>query len=396
MYTRTLSLLALALSLTLNLKAQIYSQLECVCMNNQTTPNNGQFGERIDIYSQPGETWSIIEVSGLYSTNSPEPPANPIPLVSGEQLKEESLGVYRLNAIRMNNTSWSMTVSNGVKQETLTNYHLCQYAELQINVPEQICINDILDIDFTSSRGPISDINWRVNAGSFLSPSNMDTVLYEAPSDTSIQVQIQVSAYAENNDFEAGTACLVSNIKELNIIDDEVVCASVLPVRYQYFNLMQRDNAVILDWKTTFEINNMGWIIERSIDGQDWDQIGEVSSKEEASTYSFTDEDTPKSSLLYYRLQQRDWDESVSYSEVKKINLPFKENEWKVYPNPSSSIFRIETTEEEVQVQAFDQSGREVMIQYLQNGQYQIDKQGIFILRIASPNKIIHHKIIIQ
>jgi hypothetical protein len=55
----------------------------CVCLNNATTLDNGQFGEFIQIESLAGQNWTVESSSGLFLTTSPAPPAAPIPVPAG-------------------------------------------------------------------------------------------------------------------------------------------------------------------------------------------------------------------------------------------------------------------------------------------------------------------------
>jgi hypothetical protein len=55
----------------------------CVCLNNATTLENGQFGEFIQILSLAGQTWTVESSTGLFLTTSPAPPAAPVAVPAG-------------------------------------------------------------------------------------------------------------------------------------------------------------------------------------------------------------------------------------------------------------------------------------------------------------------------
>ncbi|MBK8555549.1 MAG: HYR domain-containing protein [Lewinellaceae bacterium] len=55
----------------------------CVCLDNATNLENGQFSELIQIWALGGQTWTIISSTGLYTANSPNPPAAPTPVANG-------------------------------------------------------------------------------------------------------------------------------------------------------------------------------------------------------------------------------------------------------------------------------------------------------------------------
>ncbi|MEM6700084.1 MAG: HYR domain-containing protein, partial [Bacteroidota bacterium] len=58
----------------------IYVTDPCVCLDNRTSDNNGQFAEILTVYSAPNETWRIVGVEGLFRA-----PSGAFPPVSGIQ-----------------------------------------------------------------------------------------------------------------------------------------------------------------------------------------------------------------------------------------------------------------------------------------------------------------------
>jgi hypothetical protein len=58
----------------------------CVCLDNATTQDNGQFSELIQIHALAGQTWTFISGTGLYLSTSPAPPSAPLPVPNGTVL----------------------------------------------------------------------------------------------------------------------------------------------------------------------------------------------------------------------------------------------------------------------------------------------------------------------
>ena len=93
------------------------------------------------------------------------------------------------------------------------------------------------------------------------------------------------------------------------------------------------------------EINCKKYIIERSFDGNIFNEIGSVAGCGTVSSFhssSFLDDvsDAP-SSMVYYRLEQVDLDGKSSYSKVLLINLKNDKRQFIVSPNPFSSYLNI-------------------------------------------------------
>ncbi|MEL6941417.1 MAG: HYR domain-containing protein, partial [Bacteroidota bacterium] len=111
----------------------IYITDPCICLNNRTTDDDGQFAETVTVYSAPNETWKIISVEGLFRAPSGAfPPANGvqydlIPYQVGEELTENpaSSGEYVLNGLHLEEIGYSITVSNG--STTLSTSNNCIY-----------------------------------------------------------------------------------------------------------------------------------------------------------------------------------------------------------------------------------------------------------------------------
>ena len=114
------------------------SPAQCNCLNNSTQAGNGQFGETVSVNSDPGESWSVSAITGLYSTGSPPPPASPVPIGVGVTLTETSPGVYQLSGKHVDGAGFSISVTNG--SETLTIANACYYPHPQIvGLPSELC-----------------------------------------------------------------------------------------------------------------------------------------------------------------------------------------------------------------------------------------------------------------
>lgn len=109
-----------------------------------------------------------------------------------------------------------------------------------------------------------------------------------------------------------------------------------LPIELTYFNGFIENNKIILEWRTSTEINNSGFYIEKSENGTYWINLGFVPSEKNNSfdvAYSYVDHQ-PYNGKNYYRLRQIDLKSEESYSNIVCIN---KDKELLVstfYPNP--------------------------------------------------------------
>jgi|GEM_PF-2393037 len=119
-----------------------------------------------------------------------------------------------------------------------------------------------------------------------------------------------------------------------SIMNSQGSC-SVLGVNLEYFTAKKQGATALLEWKTSYEINNDYFDIERSSDGKNWLKTGRVQGKENAGNgyqYHYVDA-TPLTGMNYYRLKQVDKDGTFTYSPT--ATLGFSEDwQLEVYPNP--------------------------------------------------------------
>lgn len=119
---------------------------------------------------------------------------------------------------------------------------------------------------------------------------------------------------------------------------------SPLPVSLTNFTGKRTNENILLEWYTLSEKNNDYFEIERSRNGIEFQHRGQIKGFGTSNTvhrYHFTDTDeaTP---ILYYRLQQFDFDGTKSTSHV--IALPRNgKNDFSasIYPNPSDGSLQV-------------------------------------------------------
>lgn len=101
--------------------------------------------------------------------------------------------------------------------------------------------------------------------------------------------------------------------------------ATTLPVELSKFTTQLVKNNVKLNWNTANEVNNVGFEIEKSINGEKFSKIGFINPKSNTqNSYEFIDENATntKASTIYYRLKQIDKDGKFSFSNVELVKLP--------------------------------------------------------------------------
>jgi len=96
-----------------------------------------------------------------------------------------------------------------------------------------------------------------------------------------------------------------------------------LPIDLIDFKADAREKHVDLTWRTANEINNDYFTLERSQDGLSFEELAEIDGAGNSNielSYSYQDKN-PYYGVSYYRLKQTDFDGSVSYSSVERVEF---------------------------------------------------------------------------
>jgi hypothetical protein len=116
-----------------------------------------------------------------------------------------------------------------------------------------------------------------------------------------------------------------------------VPAAATLPVRLTKFTGKLSGQQVTLDWTSVAELNSNKYVVEKSIDGKNFEEIGVVEAagnSARAINYSFADK-LMQPGGYFYRLNQVDIDGKSEYSKVVYINNgKGNGNVTGVFPNP--------------------------------------------------------------
>jgi Secretion system C-terminal sorting domain len=153
-----------------------------------------------------------------------------------------------------------------------------------------------------------------------------------------------------------------ANLQYISLVD-----YSIIPVELTSFTAELSGKDVVLNWSTATETNNSGFAVERSLDNNNFEQIGFVpgfGTTTEMKSYSFTDI-SPGDGKHFYRLRQIDYNGSVEYSQVVEIDilLPARFRLEQNYPNPFNPTTTINFSipdNELVNLKVYDVMGNEV------------------------------------
>ena len=112
---------------------------------------------------------------------------------------------------------------------------------------------------------------------------------------------------------------------------------NILPVQLLGLSGYAYEHENLLKWTTASELDNDYFIIQKSVNGEDYEKIGEVNGNGNSSSkidYEFSD-DKINNEIVYYRLIQIDY--NGQSEKIGEIKMTRELNNVFAFPNPSSN-----------------------------------------------------------
>ena len=157
----------------------------------------------------------------------------------------------------------------------------------------------------------------------------------------------------------SNSSCVVATLTK------SIAVTGVLPVTFTSFTGVIKDNKAALSWSTTNEVNNSHFIIERSINGRNFDSVGRVQAgSNSANRYAFSENNSNATS--YYRLKQVDLNGTFIYSAVITLKNAGSTREMTIYPAQATTTIQYVVANEAqatATVQVFNMTGQPVISQ---------------------------------
>jgi hypothetical protein len=165
-----------------------------------------------------------------------------------------------------------------------------------------------------------------------------------------------------------------------------------------------------LNWTASTDNGIEYFEVERSLDGNNFLSIGTVRGQStEAASYNYSFHESISnfnSPFVYYRLKIR-VKKAFVYSNIERLNLPIRENDALLYPNPANASTQLAMTsdkKQELKMLVYDFAG--ILIQAnsfnLNQGAnvFLIEtdkwKPGAYVVQLITQSQTIHKKLIIQ
>ncbi len=178
---------------------------------------------------------------------------------------------------------------------------------------------------------------------------------------------------------------------------------TVLPLTLLSFKAVREDTNGQLTWSTSQETNTDQFIVQKSNNGNSYNDLGSVRAANNASvitTYRFTDYNL-YAGTSFYRLKMIDKDGRFTYSPVRTINYETDGLFIQIFPNPvTKSVLYINASADCTGVELSDVSGRilkKVIVKGL-NPTLSVDglAKGMYFITVATTEGRKTQKILVE
>jgi hypothetical protein len=175
---------------------------------------------------------------------------------------------------------------------------------------------------------------------------------------------------------------------KLRLVSKDYTITS-MPVTLTEFLAKSSPEGNLLTWKTTYETDNAGFEIEKSVDARTFEKIGFVDGNgdtEEDKNYHFAD--LQPFNVTYYRLKQLDYDGTFEYSRI--ISVKRDNSKFSIYPNPAKDHLLVAGLEKEEDMVIRNVVGRILLMQkVLPNQAVKTGNlsNGLYLIQIGGETK---------
>jgi hypothetical protein len=173
---------------------------------------------------------------------------------------------------------------------------------------------------------------------------------------------------------------------------------TALPVDIVSFTAEGKVNTVNLSWITESKINHSHFVVMRSKDGKEWEEIGVIANNtnsQGSNQYELTD--TKPYSDNYYQLKVIDNEGNSELSDIRFVQLSIAKPLFVLSPNPTSGVVKIQTESQDADYSVYDISGK-VLHQGTLNKEIELGSlsSGIYFIKVMVDDRIEVKKLIVE
>jgi hypothetical protein len=206
------------------------------------------------------------------------------------------------------------------------------------------------------------------------------------------------------------TSQLMTSFSPLTFGSKKGGTVNPFPIALLSFSAKAERGVVNILWATASEINNDYFVVEKSNDGVNFNEIKKVKGAGNSSlnqSYSIID-NKPFIGTSYYRLKQIDFNGKYSYSHIETVLMKNSNEEFILYPNPVVDKFTMrleDNIDDEILVVVSDVFGKEqfskIIMTSATDNTIAVDLErklppGIYTVVATNNDKVFKKKIVVK
>ena len=177
-----------------------------------------------------------------------------------------------------------------------------------------------------------------------------------------------------------------------------------LPISFSSFTAQKQNKIVKLNWTTEQELNSSYFIIERSADGRNWQNLASIAAAGNSSNHlEYTAYDNlPLNGTGYYRIKEVDKDGRIQVSVVKTVRFDLG-YAIAVSPNPAKDFITVtmdKISNSTSTIQLFNAAGNMVFTQQTNLSKINIPTssfaRGLYFIKIINAGEVATQKVLLQ
>lgn len=237
-------------------------------------------------------------------------------------------------------------------------------------------------------------------ANSFYAPNGPACVYYTGNANLSLNLSNTADVHVCQS--PSGTTSGGAGFGSATVFNNCPSCGVALPVELMHFDAVLKEGIVQFEWETASERNNQGFIVQRSIDGEVWDDILEIEGAGNSTDrmYYTGIDDAPLSGSSYYRLKQIDFDGNYTTFDMKHIyNAIESLEDVSVHPNPFNDQLELTwNTSSPLTIEVVSSDGQLVYTNSFSSDKVVMNlaelKSGLYVLRLSTGMEIRHIRLV--
>ena len=258
-------------------------------------------------------------------------------------IREAGFAPFKIELKKINETdiNYILVATNTYNSYTITG--LIPYENYRVRITDacgntaltDVAIGQLQQLSATNSLAPCVGAEYILSAPDFID-ATYSWKLNGAVISTNRELVFPTYAAANDGIYECtmviGGGCVTRTFTSIL-----TGSCGLLPIKLESLAAEAKDCKVLIKWDVTQEINASKYLVERSINGTQFEKIGEVFALNNINggTYTFEDK-TPITGAGYYRINmfEKDGTHILSTIVTVKSNCVTNEKRISFYPNP--------------------------------------------------------------